>query len=80
MRLTNDAVMLGLETHRVIGLRLMKLSRGGVDAEREALRMISEKSTALAEAGMTLARGGSANTVMRRYRTHVRANARRLSK
>ena len=80
MRLTNDAVMLGLETHRVIGLRLMKLSRGGVDAEREALRMVTEKSTALAEAGMTLARGGSAGTVIRRYRTHVRANARRLSK
>ena len=60
IRLTNDAVMLGLETQRVIGLRLMKLSRGGVDAEREALRMVTEKSTALAEAGMTLARGGSA--------------------
>jgi hypothetical protein len=80
MRLTNDAVMLGLETHRVIGLRLMKLSRGGLAAETEALRMFTEKTSALAEAGMTLARGGSVGTVMRRYRTHVRANRRRLLK
>ena len=78
MRVTNDAVMLGLEAQRVIGLRLMKLSRGGSVAEAEAWRM--EKTSALAEAGMTLARGGSAQTVIRRYRTHVRANKRRLSK
>ena len=80
MRVTSDAVMLGLETQRVIGLRLIKLSRGGSAAEAEALRMITEKTSALAEAGMTLARGGSAQTVIRRYRTHVRANKRRLSK
>ena len=80
MRLTTDALMLGLETHRVIGLRVLKLSRGGRAAEAEALRMVTEKTSALAEAGMTLARGGSAGTVMRRYRRHVRANARRLSK
>ena len=29
IRLANDAVLLGFETQRVIGLRLMKLSRGG---------------------------------------------------
>jgi hypothetical protein len=80
MRMMNDAVMLGFETHRVINLRLMKLSRGGSDAEAEALRMVTEKTTALAEAGITLARGGSAGTIIRRYRTHVRANKRRLSK
>ena len=78
MRATSDAVMLGLETQRVIGLRLMKLSRGGRAAEAEALRMVTEKASALAEAGMTLARGGSAGTVIRRYRKHVRANKRRL--
>ena len=80
MRMTNDAVMLGFETQRVIGLRLLKLSRGGRGAEVEALRMVTEKTTALAEAGMTLARGGSAGTIIRRYRTHVRANKRRLLK
>jgi hypothetical protein len=81
MRLTNDAVLLGFETQRVIGLRLVKLSRGGRAAESEALRMVTEKTNALAEAGMTLARGGSAGMVkIRRYRTRVRANKRRLLK
>ncbi|MGC1177874.1 MAG: HGGxSTG domain-containing protein [Methyloceanibacter sp.] len=44
-------------------------------------RMVSEKTTALAEATMTLARGGSPGTVIRRYRTHVpcQSNKRRLS-
>ena len=80
MRLTNEVVMFGFETQRVIGLRLVRLSRGGPAAESEALRMVTEKTTALAEAGMTLARGGSAGKVIRRYRTHVRANKRRLLK
>jgi hypothetical protein len=80
MRITHDAVLLGLETQRVIGLRLMKLSRGGRAAELEAFRMVREKNTALAEAAMTLARGGSTAKVIRRYRTHVRANKRRLLK
>ena len=80
MRVANDAVMLGFETHRVVSLRLMKLSRGGTEAGAEALRMVTEKTTAVAEAGMTLARGGSPETVIRRYRAHVRANKRRLSK
>jgi hypothetical protein len=80
MRLTFDTAMLGVETQRVIGLRLMKLSGGGPAAQAEALRMISEKPTALAEAAMTLARGGSPETVVRRYRSHVRSNKRRLSK
>ena len=80
MRLTHDAVMLGLEAQRVIGLRLMKLAGGGPAAQAEALHMVSEKTAALAEAGMTLARGGSAGTVIRRYRKHVRANRRRLLK
>ena len=80
MQLTHDAVLLGLESQRVMGLRLMKLSRGGRAAQAEALRMFSEKTSALAEAGTTLARGGSAGTVIRRYRSHVRSNKRRLSK
>jgi hypothetical protein len=80
MRLTRDAMLLGMETQRVMGLRLMKLSRGGRAAEAEALRMVTEKTNALMEAGMTLAPGGSADRVIRRYRTHVRSNKRRLLK
>ena len=41
--------------------------------------MVMEKSAALAEAATTLATGGSPQTVVRRYRTHVKANERRLS-
>jgi hypothetical protein len=80
MRLTHDAVLLGLESQRVMGLRLVTLSRGGRPAHAEAVRMVAEKATALAEAGTTLARGGSAGSVLRRYRSHVRSNERRLSK
>jgi hypothetical protein len=80
LRLTRDAILLGVEAQRVIGLRWMKFARGGHAAETEAVRMFAEKTTALAEAGMTLARGGSAGAVIRRYRTHVRANKRRLLK
>jgi hypothetical protein len=42
--------------------------------------MVTEKTAAFAEAAMTLAMGGSARKVVRRYRTHVKANARRLSR
>jgi hypothetical protein len=77
---TLDATMLGLETQRVIGLRMMKVAAGGPDAQTEMARMVNEKTAALAEAATTLAFGGSAGTVVRRYRTHVRANERRLSR
>jgi hypothetical protein len=80
MKIAGDAAMLGIETHQVMHLRMMKLFAGGPKAQSEALRMVTEKTTALAEATMTLARGGSAQRVMRRYRTHVRTNQRRLSK
>jgi hypothetical protein len=79
MRVTRDAVLLGVETS-AMGLRWMKLSRGGRSAEAEAVRKVTEKTTAFAEAGMTPDRGRSAGTVIRRYRTRVRANKRRLLK
>jgi hypothetical protein len=69
MRLAFDAALLGVETQRVIGMRLMKLSAGGPAAQAEAMLMFSEKPSALAEATMTLARGGSAEAVIRRYRS-----------
>jgi hypothetical protein len=80
MKITSDAAMLGIETQQVMHLRMMKLFAGGPQAQSEALRMVTEKTTALAEATMTLARGGSAQRVIRRYRTHVKSNRRRLSK
>jgi hypothetical protein len=47
-------MMLGLESNRVIGLRMAKLMRGGKAAQREAQRMVSEKMFAAAKSGTSL--------------------------
>jgi hypothetical protein len=78
LRLASDATLLGFESHRVVTLRLARLAVGGRAAEAEAQRMVLEKGAAFMEAATTLAFGGSAEKVIRRYRTHVRANERRL--
>ena len=78
--LARDAVLLGFETQRVIGLRLAKMAEGGPAAQVEDQRMVMEKSAALAEAATTLATGGSPQTVVRHYRRRVKANERRLSR
>ena len=71
---------LGQETQEVMALRIMKLARGGIPSQLEAQRMLTEKGFALAEAASTLAVGGSMAKVVRRYRSHVRANKRRLTR
>jgi hypothetical protein len=78
LRLTSNATLLGFESQRVVTLRLARLAAGGAAAEFEAQRMVLEKGTAFLEAATTLAFGGSAGKVIRRYRMHVRANERRL--
>ena len=80
MKLSFDTAMLGLETQRVMGLRLAKMGAGGPAAQAEAFRMITEKGAALVEATLTMAGGGSAERIIRRYRTHVRSNKKRLLK
>ena len=80
IRLTSDAARLGFEAQQVIALRLMKIAAGGRGAQFETERMVTEKIAALGEAALTLATGGSASRVIRRYRTHVRANKSRLSR
>lgn len=80
MRLTVDAALLGMESQRVVSLRLAHLAAGGAAAEAEAQRMVFEKGAAFMEAATMLACGGSAAKVIKRYRTHVRANARRLTR
>ncbi|SCB55377.1 hypothetical protein GA0061098_10403 [Bradyrhizobium shewense] len=71
--------MLGLESNRVIGLRLAKLMRGGKAAQREAQRMVSEKVLAAAKAGTGLMAGASGDKIVEQYRRKVAANAKRLS-
>ena len=71
--------MLALEANGVIGLRLMKIARGGADAAREILLMVQEKMEAAVDAQATLMGGGSVEAVLIDYRRRVALNARRLS-
>jgi hypothetical protein len=73
-----STMMLGLESG-VIGLRMLKITRGGSDALNEMHLMIEEKVNAAFESGANLMAGASANSVVDRYRQHVAANAERLS-
>ena len=75
-----DAARLGAETQSVVALRMMRLAQGGSSAQREAQLMLTEKNLAFAEAIGTLAVGGSVQKVMRRYRSHLRANRSRLTR
>jgi hypothetical protein len=80
MDLAFDSALLWAEAQEVMGLRLMKLAGGGVHAEREARRMVAEKSVAFADAAVSLATGASIDKVVRRYRKIVRANKTRLTR
>ena len=80
MKFSLDAARLGFEMQTVMALRMLKLARGGKPAETEARRMVAEKGVAFAEAAATLATGGSMNKVVRRVRSRVNQNKRRLSR
>ena len=71
--------MLALEANAVIGLRLIKIAHGGVDAAHEVNLMVQEKVDAAAEAMTTLLGGGRIGTVLAGYRRRVAVNAQRLS-
>ena len=75
-----DLAAANLEAQRVIALRLIKLGSGGPAAQKEARAMVQEKLIASVEAATTLASGGLIDAVLRRYRTIMRANSKRLSK
>ena len=76
--LAEDTALLAMEAQVVIGMRLGQLWFGGPAAWLEAQRMVTEKASAFAEAAAVLATGGSAHEVVKGYRGHVQANARRL--
>ena len=79
-RLGWDTVMLAIEAHQVVALRLVKLSLGGEAAGREASLMISEKITELGGAALNIAVGGSMHSVVRKFRRKVQSNRRRLAR
>jgi hypothetical protein len=80
MKFSLDAARLGYEMQTVMTLRMLKLARGGKAANREARRMVTEKGMAFAEAAATLGLGGSMNKAVRRVRSRVSQNKRRLSR
>jgi hypothetical protein len=82
-----QGTMLALESQQVIALRLTKIAMGDPDAQREAERMVTEKVEAMVDSSHLMfkaAMGGHADmgaeNIIKRYRTTVRANRRRLAK
>jgi hypothetical protein len=73
-----STMMLAVESSNVVGLRMMKLTSGGSEARDEAKLMLNEKMDAIFEASANLMTGGTAGSVIERYRQHVAANATRL--
>jgi hypothetical protein len=73
-----EATMLAFEANGVIGLRSIKIARGGVDAVQEINLMVQEKFDAAAEALTTLVGGGSVEAILSAI-DGVTLNARRLS-
>lgn len=74
-----STVSLAFESGNVIGLRMLKMMSGGRGSHDEAHLMMTEKVSAMIEAGASLMSGATAGSVVELYREHVAANARRLS-
>jgi hypothetical protein len=80
MRLIFESTFLGLEAQRVIMLRMFAMAAGGSRAQAEAQRMITEKLLAWVRVSAMLSAGRSPGTIVRHYRSRVRANERRLAR
>ena len=74
------AAMLSIEAQNVIALRMMRLARGGKNAQSEANRMVTEKIAESIAVAATLWSGGSGHAVVAQVRRRVRSNSRRLSR
>lgn len=78
--------MLGVEASSVIASRMIKVARGGAEADREIALMVSEKIEAgqqlhadLSSLGADAAPAAAMATALRHYRGKVSANLRRLA-
>lgn len=74
-----SSMMLAFEAQKVVELRLVRIAWGGSEAHAEVQSMVAEKIGAAVEAAGTLMLGGSAESVIARYREHVATNTKRLS-
>jgi hypothetical protein len=61
----HSLMMLAIEANQVVGLRTMKLMRGGKRAQREAELMVREKMDAALEATASLMTGASGDDIVR---------------
>jgi hypothetical protein len=79
IRLVFQSSLLALEAQRVMALRMSAIAVGGSRAQAEIQRMILEKIVASMRVGAMLTMGKPAASIVRHYRSRVRANERRLS-
>jgi hypothetical protein len=86
--LSMQMMKLGMESQMIILQRLSRLQMGGATAQKEAARMVAEKTTAAATEALAmslaLASGKSPLSALeltvRSYRKKVAANRRRLGR
>jgi hypothetical protein len=80
IRTLYDLTLLAMESQQVICLRTAKIAAGGKDAHEEACLMVAEKVAAGFDESWRVMMGASTDSVVKRVRRKVRANARRLSR
>jgi hypothetical protein len=78
IRFMAQSTLLALEAQRVIALRMAAIATGGTRAQAEIQRMVLEKVVASMRAGAMLSMGKPTASIVRHYRSTVRANERRL--
>jgi hypothetical protein len=78
LRFLTQSTLLALEAQRVMSLRMAAIAMGGSRAQAEIQRMIVEKFVASMSAGAMLTMGKPTMSIVRHYRSRVRANERRL--
>ena len=74
MRFMFESTLLGLEAQRVIMRRMIAMSADGSRAQAKTQRMTTEKLLALMRVGAMLTVGRPSTSVVRHYRSRVRAN------
>ena len=73
-----STMMLTVESSCVIGLRVTKMARGGLELTTRP-SLWSVRNDAAGEAHTTMLTGGSAALIINRYREHVASNQKRLT-
>jgi hypothetical protein len=86
MRLSWQTWCLSVEASLVVALRLQKLAWGGLAAEREISKMVTEKVDSAQSMQLMMLKNAdrpiaeTAAKAVKHYRGKVRANSRRLTK